>query len=101
MKTRSGPESLEPDYSLALLVIMPQVLYIESGRNVAYRTAGNVREVQNFAFFSRAIKTEINSHAPIFHLQSYWWVGGWVWFPGIETRILEPTNISAEGSRAN
>ena len=56
MKTRSGPESLEPDYSLALLVIMPQVLYIESGRNVAYRTAGNVREVQNLRFFRGQLK---------------------------------------------
>ncbi len=35
-------------------------------------------------------------HALVFHMQSYWWV----WFPGIEPRILEPTNISAEGSEA-
>ncbi len=27
----------------------------------------------------------MNSHAPIFHMQSYWWV----WFPAIEPRILE------------
>ncbi len=29
-------------------------------------------------------------------MQNYWWV----WFPGIETQILEPTNISAKGSGA-
>ena len=42
------------------------------------------------------IKTGINSYAPVFHMQSYWWV----WFPDIEVRILEPTKISAEGSVA-
>ena len=51
----------------------------------------------NFAFFegrtvNEESKTGINSHASVFHMQSYWWV----WFPGIETRILEPTNISLE-----
>ncbi len=40
------------------------------------------------------IKTGRNSHAPVFHMQSYWWV----WFPDIETRILEPAKMSAEGS---
>ncbi len=29
-------------------------------------------------------------------MQSY----GWVWFPDIETQILEPTNIYAEGCGA-
>ena len=62
---------------------------------IVYRTAGTFREV----YFSRAKKrreNRINSHAPVFHIQSYWWV----WFPGIETQILEPMNISAEGSVA-
>ncbi len=59
------------------------------------------REVQNFAFFegtagNAKIKTGINPHALVFHMQSYWWV----WFSGIKPRILEPTNISAEGSEA-
>ena len=35
-------------------------------------------------------------HAPVFYMQSYWWV----WFPDIEPRILELTNIFAEGSGA-
>ena len=38
----------------------------------------------------------INSHTLVFHMQNYWWV----WFPRNETRVLEPTNISAEGSEA-
>ncbi len=42
------------------------------------------------------IKTGMNSHVPVFDMQSYWWV----WLPGIETPILEPTNISAESSGA-
>ena len=41
-------------------------------------------------------KIKTQSHAPVFHMQSYWWV----WFPGIEPQILEPTTISAEGSGA-
>ncbi len=39
------------------------------------------------------IKTRINSHAPVFHIQRNWWV----WFPGIEPR---PMTIFAEGSGA-
>ncbi len=30
-------------------------------------------------------------------MQNYWWV----WFPGIETRILEPMNISAKALEPN
>ena len=63
-----------------------------------YCIAGTFREVQNFAFFkgravNAKIKTGMNSHAPVFHIQSCWWV----WFPGIEMQMLEH-NISAEGS---
>ena len=66
-----------------------------------YCIAGTFREVQNFTFVEgRAvnvkIKTGMNSHAPVFHIQSYWWV----WFLGIKMRMLEPHNISAEGSGA-
>ncbi len=55
-----------------------------------YRIAGNFCVVQIFAVFEgRAvgakIKTGENSHAPVFHMQSLWWV----WFLGIETRILQ------------
>ncbi len=55
------------------------------------RIAGNFRVVQIFAFFEgRAVNAKIkigrNSHAPVFHMQSL----GWVWFIGIETRILQP-----------
>ncbi len=35
------------------------------------------------------IKTGRNSHAPVFHMQSYWWV----WFPGIKTRIIISENV--------
>ncbi len=56
---------------------------------------GNIRVVQIFAFFegravNAKIKTGRNSHAPVFHMQSLWWV----WFLSIETRILK---ISSEG----
>ncbi len=61
-------------------------------------TTANYHIAGNFAFFegrvNTKIKTGINSHAPVFYMQSSWWV----WFPGIETQILEPMNISAEGS---
>ncbi len=41
---------------------------------IIYRIAGNFREVQNFAFFegravNAKIKTGINSHTLVFHMQ--------------------------------
>ena len=56
------------------------ILYIDNGKfswGAKFRVfEGRVVNVK--------IKIGINSHAPIFHMQSYWWM----WFPGIETRIL-------------
>ncbi len=47
--------------------------------------------------FSRADRRRENDKLPlVFHMQNYWWV----WFPRNEMRVLEPTNISAEGSKA-
>ncbi len=42
-----------------------------------YHIVEHFREVPNFMFFedravNAKIKTEINSHAPVFHMQSYW-----------------------------
>ncbi len=44
-----------------------------------FRVAGNFRVVQIFAFFEgRAVNAKIrtgrNAHAPVFHMQSLWWV---------------------------
>ena len=79
------------------LAIFSQIHHIDKFSH--YHIAGNFCGVQKFAFFegktvNAKIKTGMNSHAPVFYMQSYWWV----WFPGIEPQILEPTNISAEGS---
>ncbi len=54
----------------------------------AYRIAGNVRVFEGRAVNAK-IKTGRNSHAPVFHMQSLWWV----WFLGIETRILQLRNF--------
>ena len=50
-----------------------------------YRIAGKFRAAQIFAFFeggavNAKIKTGRNSHTPVFHMQSLWWV----WFLGTE-----------------
>ena len=54
--------------------------------------------VQIFAFFegravNAKIKTGRNSHVPVFHMQSLWWV----WFLGIKNTYITTVKISSEG----
>ena len=63
---------------------------------------GNFRGMQTFVFFegravNAKIKTRINSHALVFHMQSYWSV----WFPGIEPRKFLLKALELEPNKEN
>ncbi len=62
--------------------------------------AGNFHGVQNLAFFEAEQSTRKLKLIPRTGISHAKLLVG-VWFPGIKTRILEPTKIYAEGSQPN